>query len=443
MDRSGLIPFGPQIGPSSSMRVPQSRGGIRGFFTNLGASGISSSISKATAHRQCLGQDEEVGVGESHLQMVPLQSDFRKYSQQSILSNHGVYHPKGRPRWTGPTRMSIINFLVYCNWRVVYHKSVNSSDEIHDAYYISKLMTKLIEEIGPQNIDQVIADNGANFKRAAYCVDLMMKYIGDIPMVKSTIKKAEQITRFIYNHTWVHALMKKFTEEIIIAVEPLYKVLRQVDMEKTPQMSHLYHYIHQAQEEIKRVMISPAKYKHFIEIISRIWDNQMGCDIHIACEPPRPSPIISDIVESKSQPEDTDSQAIERDMTLAPLDSQRVRQKRTKKTSPRFIAVATPVPTDLWTNEQYFDHCTQDQDHDARTGGTTRVYEKRGRRRGGGPTALQDYHHDMMSSLQEVSESTYSVSSTYSTDDIRTNSWIVNKETLMGMWYNGYQGMMA
>ncbi|WOL05613.1 hypothetical protein Cni_G14342 [Canna indica] len=39
MDRSGSIPFGPQIGRSSSMRVPQSRGAIRGFFTSLGASG--------------------------------------------------------------------------------------------------------------------------------------------------------------------------------------------------------------------------------------------------------------------------------------------------------------------------------------------------------------------------------------------------------------------
>ncbi|WOL05372.1 hypothetical protein Cni_G14100 [Canna indica] len=107
------------------------------------------------------------------------------------------------------------------------------------------------------------------------------------------------------------------------------------------------------------------------------------------------------------------------------------------------VVPSTPAPTDLWTNEQYFDHSTQDQDHGARTGGTTRVYEKRGRRQGGGPTSLQDYHHDMMSSLQEVSESIYYVSSTYSTDDTWTSSWTANKETLMGMWYNGDQGMMT
>ncbi|WOK93516.1 hypothetical protein Cni_G02214 [Canna indica] len=47
--------------------------------------------------------------------------------------------------------------------------------------------------------------------------------------------------------------------EIIVTVEPLYMVLRQVDLEKTPQMGHIYHYIHQAQEEIKKVMTARIK----------------------------------------------------------------------------------------------------------------------------------------------------------------------------------------
>ncbi|WOL20387.1 hypothetical protein Cni_G29192 [Canna indica] len=457
--------------------------------------------------------------------------------------------------------------------------------------------------------------------------------------------------------------------EIVFAVEPLYKVLRHVDMEKTPQMGHLYHYIHQAQEEIKRVIISLTKYKSFIDIISQRWEDQMGHDIlivayylnpayqyrydlgtmdsllylfrkviqrmsastreaaqalnesrffrdssgnfgdpfAISCrdsmdpaptlrkistrilsqttsssgcernwstfalihtkphnwlsyarlenlvyihynmrlrmrtlqnediqhvdpfdvefvqddanpiidwwsamesdqplldepgEPPRPSPIISDALESESQPED---------MTITPLDSQRIRQARRqsesdspssqskgkKKATPSkakgkakgkrpidpldaiakaeddeedepsvhsnsstkdggdddadgaggedTVVPSTLPPDDLWTNEQYFDQATQDDDYGARTGQTTQVYKKRGPRRGGGPTALQDYHHDMMSSLQEVSESTYSVSSTYSTDDTGSSSWNPNKESLMIMWYSGYQGIM-
>ncbi|WOL07350.1 hypothetical protein Cni_G16090 [Canna indica] len=432
---------------------------------------------------------------------------------------------------------------------------MNSSDEIHDAYYISKLMTEVIEEIGPQNLVQVITDNGANFKRAGEILRPgATRFATNFIALRSLQQKKAALRTMFTSEEWTLSryagktdgkqtekfiLNTRFWDciaEIVVAVEPLYKVLRQVDMEKTPQMSHLYHYIHQAQEEIKRVMISPAKYEPFIKIISERWDNQMSRDIHIAVEwwlqfgnesptlrkiatrilsqttsssgcernwstfalihtkprnrlsyarleklvyvhynmrlrmralqnedreilhvdpfdvefvqgdadpiidwwsametdpplldepgePPRPSPIISDAIESESQPEDTDSQALERDVIFAPLDSQRVRQVRQRSTSnspssqlkgkkkapspspskakgkgkgkrpidhldvfaeaeedeedepsvhsssstedrgdddgaggEETVVPSTPAPTDLWTNEQYFDH---------------------------------------------------------------------------------------
>ncbi|WOL07764.1 hypothetical protein Cni_G16512 [Canna indica] len=184
--------------------------------------------------------------------------------------------------------MSIINFLIYCNRRVVYHKLVNSSNEIHDTYYISKLMTEVIEEIGPQNVVQVITDNGANFKRAGEILrSRATRFAINFIALRSLQQKKVALRTMFTSEEWTSSryaekIDGKQTEkcilnthfwdciaEIIVVVEPLYKVLRRVDMEKTHQMSHLYHYIHQAQEEIKRVMISPAKYEHFIEIISR------------------------------------------------------------------------------------------------------------------------------------------------------------------------------
>ncbi|WOK93341.1 hypothetical protein Cni_G02038 [Canna indica] len=180
--------------------------------------------------------------------------------------------------WTGPTRMSIINFLIYCNMRVVYHKSVNSSDEIHGAYYISKLMTEVIEEIRPQNVAKVIADNGANFKRAGEILRPgATRFATNFIALRSLQQKKTALRTMFTSEEWTssryadkidgkqtkkYILNTRFWNcitEIIVTVEPLYKVLRQVDMENMPQMRHLYHYIHQAQEEIKRVMISPAK----------------------------------------------------------------------------------------------------------------------------------------------------------------------------------------
>ncbi|RRT31597.1 hypothetical protein B296_00059020 [Ensete ventricosum] len=135
--------------------------------------------------------------------------------------------------WTGPTRMSIINFLIYCNRRVVFHKSVNASDKIQDANYIDNLMDSIVEEIKPQYILQIVTDNGANFKRAglqlmkkrqtlfwtsraAHCIDLMLKDIGELDMVKKCVARAQSITKFIYNHHWVHSLMQKYVNDEIL-----------------------------------------------------------------------------------------------------------------------------------------------------------------------------------------------------------------------------------
>lgn len=35
--------------------------------------------------------------------------------------------------WTGPTSMSIINFMVYCNEKMLFHKSVNASGKFQNA----------------------------------------------------------------------------------------------------------------------------------------------------------------------------------------------------------------------------------------------------------------------------------------------------------------------
>ncbi|XP_042458383.1 uncharacterized protein LOC122042370 [Zingiber officinale] len=266
--------------------------------------------------------------------------------------------------WTGPTRMSIINFLLYCNRKVIFHKSIDATTDYHDAPYIFRLMDSVVHEIGAEHIVQVITDNGANFKRAGemleqryrtlfwtpcapHCIDLMMTDIGKLDIVKKVVKKGQSLTKFIYNHHWVHGLMRKFIDgeilrpgatrfathflllkslnqkkvglkamfssedwevsrysnttegkevqkiimsvrfwdyiaDILIAVEPLYVVLRKVDMDKKPQMSIVYRLIHEAKEEIKRRLQSSTKYQHYIDIITTRWDDQMGKPIHLA-----------------------------------------------------------------------------------------------------------------------------------------------------------------
>ncbi|MQM08329.1 hypothetical protein Taro_041186 [Colocasia esculenta] len=42
--------------------------------------------------------------------------------------------------WSGTTKSSLINFLVFCDRQVFYHKSVDASNHIHNHQYILQLM---------------------------------------------------------------------------------------------------------------------------------------------------------------------------------------------------------------------------------------------------------------------------------------------------------------
>ena len=68
--------------------------------------------------------------------------------------------------WTGPTRLSIINFIVYSKGTTVFLKSVDVSDKIKDHVYIEKLMKEVINEVGRENVVQIVTDNRSTFKKA-------------------------------------------------------------------------------------------------------------------------------------------------------------------------------------------------------------------------------------------------------------------------------------
>jgi hypothetical protein len=50
--------------------------------------------------------------------------------------------------WTGPTMMCIINFMVFCNGGMFFHKFVNATSHIQNAEFIRGCIRVVIEEIG-------------------------------------------------------------------------------------------------------------------------------------------------------------------------------------------------------------------------------------------------------------------------------------------------------
>jgi len=130
--------------------------------------------------------------------------------------------------WTDGNQRCLINFLVHSGARTMFIKSIDASKFVKTGKKIFELFDAVVEEIGEENIVQVIADNGSNYvlagkflkeKRpkiywtpcAAHCIDLMLEDIGKIPKIKKTIQQAISLAGFIYSHSSTLSLMRYFT----------------------------------------------------------------------------------------------------------------------------------------------------------------------------------------------------------------------------------------
>ena len=76
--------------------------------------------------------------------------------------------------WAGPTKLSIINFIVYCKGSTIFVKSVDAFDNIKDNKYIYSLLKDVIKEVGKANVVQIVSNNGSAFVNAGKF--LMKKY---------------------------------------------------------------------------------------------------------------------------------------------------------------------------------------------------------------------------------------------------------------------------
>ncbi|CAL2276801.1 unnamed protein product [Prunus armeniaca] len=163
--------------------------------------------------------------------------------------------------WTGPTRLSIINFM------------------------------DVIKEVGPSNVVHIVTDNGSAFVKAgqmmmerypiywtpcaAHCIDLIFEDIGKQESVANVINKARKLTNYIYNHSWLLAQMRIFLQSIY---EPLYSILRIVDTEVVPTMPILYDMFHIMKEKISKLKGK----KWLLKIINHRWDVTLSRPLHQA-----------------------------------------------------------------------------------------------------------------------------------------------------------------
>jgi len=121
--------------------------------------------------------------------------------------------------WTDRKRRNILNFLVNSLRGSVFLKSIDASNVCKIAEKIFKTIDDIVEEVGENNVIQVVIDIVAIYKAvgellmqkrkklywnpcAAHCIDLMWEdFEKKIPLHHDTIAIGKKITTYIYSRT--------------------------------------------------------------------------------------------------------------------------------------------------------------------------------------------------------------------------------------------------
>ena len=74
--------------------------------------------------------------------------------------------------WTRPTKLRIINFMVYSKGSTIFPKSIDVPNKIKDNKNIYSLLKDMIKEVGEVNVVQIVTDNRSAFLKAG---KLLMK----------------------------------------------------------------------------------------------------------------------------------------------------------------------------------------------------------------------------------------------------------------------------
>lgn len=131
-------------------------------------------------------------------------------------------------QWNSGKGRSMLNFSVYSPEGTVFLRSVDLSDIIHSPDALHNLFKQVVEELGVQHVLQVITKSEEHYivvgKRlmetfptlywspcAADCIESMLEDFGKIEWIKSAIEQARSVTRFIYKHTAILNIMRRYT----------------------------------------------------------------------------------------------------------------------------------------------------------------------------------------------------------------------------------------
>nr|GLL37844.1 uncharacterized protein LOC109167856 [Ipomoea trifida] len=133
-------------------------------------------------------------------------------------------------KWTDRRGRAFINVLVNCSLGSYFLESVDVSKDTVDANKMLELFETFVNQVGKDNVVQVISDNASENVRAgkdlmevfpslywtpcaAHCINLMFKDIFEIRHFSMAYKRALKLSVYIHSKTKLLNLLRKYTRK--------------------------------------------------------------------------------------------------------------------------------------------------------------------------------------------------------------------------------------
>ncbi|KAL7193205.1 hypothetical protein ACSBR2_024921 [Camellia fascicularis] len=147
--------------------------------------------------------------------------------------------------WSDRQKRPFINIMAASVGGAMFVKAIDASGNIKDADYVANIFLSVIEEIGKENIVQIVTDNGSNFKAAGLTIENKYPHIFWTPCVVHSLNLAlksmceppqsssqhsackwianlvtdlHNIRNFIVNHSLPNAIFKSYSNLELLRV---------------------------------------------------------------------------------------------------------------------------------------------------------------------------------------------------------------------------------
>nr|GEU97675.1 putative hAT transposon superfamily [Tanacetum cinerariifolium] len=128
-----------------------------------------------------------------------------------------------------------LNFSVYCPQGLMFLRSVDGTNILDSTEGLFSLFKEVVEEVGAKNVLQIITNNEARYVEvgkqiadnfpaifwtpcAMECVDLILEDFRELDWISTVLEQARSISRFIYSHSLVLNMMRRYTFGVDIVV---------------------------------------------------------------------------------------------------------------------------------------------------------------------------------------------------------------------------------